>query len=157
MTAGEDTADEVEDAALLAELRALAAVVDPVPPGAIAAARSALAWRTMDAALAELTADTAADAPLAGVRGATTPAMLTFDAPGLTVEVEVIEVGGGRRLMGQLVPPGPGVVEVRDRAGTATVVVDEMGRFSADDVAPGPVSLRCSSGAQTVETDWFLA
>lgn len=158
MTAGgTPNGDDTVNAALLAEIRGLAALIDPVPPEAIAAARSAFAWRTMDAELAELTADSAVDERLAGVRGAGTPTMLTFDAPGLTVEVELQEVGGHRRLMGQLVPPGPGLVEVRHRAGAATVPVDEVGRFSADDVAAGPVSLRCSSGAQIVETDWFLA
>jgi len=158
MTAGgTPNGDDTVNAALLAEIRGLAALIDPVPPEAIAAARSAFAWRTMDAELAELTADSAVDERLAGVRGAGTPTMLTFDAPGLTVEVELQEVGGHRRLMGQLVPPGPGLVEVRHRAGAATVPVDEVGRFSADDVAAGPVSLRCSSGTQIVETDWFLA
>jgi len=158
MTAGRiSDGDEAENASLLAELRNLAALIDPVPPESIAAARSAFAWRTMDAELAELTADSAAGERLAGVRGAGTPTMLTFDAPGLTVEVELQDVGGHRRLMGQLVPPGPGMVEVRHRAGASTVPVDEVGRFSADDVAAGPVSLRCSSGAQIVETDWFLA
>ena len=149
--------DGEDEAALLAELRAMMAVTDPVPPEAVAAARSAFAWRTMDAELAELTADTSVNGELVGVRGAATPTMLTFDAPGLTVEVELLDAGGRRRLMGQLVPPGPGTVEIRHRAGVATVAVDEVGRFSVDDVAVGPVSLRCAAGSQVVETDWFLA
>lgn len=152
-----DGDDDAQNAELLAELRKLTALIDPVPPESVAAARSAFAWRTMDAELAELTADTAFDSQLVGVRSTATPTMLTFDAPGLTVEVELLEVGGHRRLMGQLVPPGPGLVEVRHRAGAATVPVDEVGRFSADDIAAGPVSLRCSSGSLVVETDWFLA
>ena len=149
--------DDAEDDRLLLELRALAIEDDPVPLEALAAARSAIAWRTMDAELAELTADTSVDVGLVGVRSAETPVMLTFDSAGLTVEVELLEAGGRRRLMGQLVPPGPGTVEVRHRAGVATVAVDEVGRFSVDDVVAGPVSLRCSSGAGVVQTDWFLA
>ena len=155
--AGVTGGDDADDDALLAELRGMADFVDPVPPEAIAAARSAFAWRTMDAELAELTADTSVDVGLVGVRSAETPVMLTFDSAGLTVEVELLEAGGRRRLMGQLVPPGPGTVEVRHRAGVATVAVDEVGRFSVDDVVAGPVSLRCSSGAGVVQTDWFLA
>ncbi len=36
------------------------------------------------------------------------------------------------------------------------VVSDALGRFAADDVEPGPVSLRCHVGDRVVETDWFL-
>lgn len=149
--------DDADNDAQLAELRGMTALLDPVPPEALAAARSAIAWRTMDAELAELTADTSVDPQLAGVRSVGTPTMLTFDAPELTVEVEIVGTAGRRRLLGQLVPPGPGVVEVRNRNGTVTVPVDEVGRFSADDLAAGPMSLRCRAGARLVETDWFLA
>ena len=155
--AGVTGGDDADDVELLAELRGMTAFIDPVPPEAIAAARSAFAWRTMDAELAELTADTSVDATLAGVRSGDAPTMLTFDAPGLTVEIEVLGVAGHRRVLGQIVPPGQGDVEVRNRGGTATVQVDELGRFAADDIAPGPVSLRCRVGVRVVETDWFLA
>lgn len=144
------------DDELLGELRTLAAVVDPVPPEAIAAARSAIAWRTMDAELAELTADTSVEPELAGVRSVETPAMLTFEASDLTVEIEVIEEGHGRRLIGQLVPPGPGEIEIRQRAGRVAVLADEMGRFSASDVVAGPLSLLCRRLDGVVQTDWFL-
>ncbi len=149
--------DDPENDALLAELRALAVVVDPVPPEAVAAARSAIAWRTMDAELAELTADTSVEPQLAGVRGVATPAMLTFEAPELTVEIEVIQEGEGRQLLGQLVPPGPGEIEIRHKAGRFAVTADEMGRFSASDLVAGPVSLLCRRAGGVVETDWFLA
>lgn len=149
------------DTALLSELRALAVEHDPVPLAAIAAARSAIAWRMIDDRLAALTDDSSIGSRLVGVRGASTPTTLTFDGPRLSVEIEVIEVaeegGDRRRLLGQLIPPGPGWVDVRHRDGTATVPADQVGRFSAADVAPGPVSLRCSAGSATVETDWFLA
>ena len=149
--------DNAENDTVLAELREMAAMIDPVPSEAVAAARSAIAWRTIDAELAELTADTSVDTEPAGVRGVDTPTMLTFDAAHVTVEIQVVEEGGRRRLLGQLVPPGPGAVEVRHRGGRSSVTADEVGRFSADDVVPGPVSLRCESEAGVVETDWFLA
>lgn len=155
--AGASPDDDLEDDVLLAELRALAVASDPVPPEAVAAARSAIAWRTMDAELAELTADTSAEPQLAGVRGVDAPLMLTFDASDLTVEIEVIEVGERRRLLGQLVPPGPGEVEIRQRGGRLAVMADEMGRFSASDLTAGPVSLLCRRAGGLVETDWFLA
>ncbi len=149
-----DTAgDDAEDNALLTELRALAALQDPVPLEAVAAARSAIAWRTMDVELAELTTDAAP----AGIRGATAPTVLSFDASDVSIEIEILDSPGGRRFLGQLVPPGPGIVQVRHRDGTAAVAADEVGRFSIDNVARGPVSLRCEVDGRIVETDWFIA
>lgn len=145
------------DKELLTELRALAARHDPIPPEAIAAARSAIAWRTMDTELAELTGDLAPAGRPAGVRSGHIPVLLTFQAPSLTVEVEVLETAGVRRLMGQLVPPTGGEIEVRHGAGITTVAADDVGRFRTDDITPGPVSLRCSAGSHVVQTDWFLA
>ena len=149
--------DDAEDDALLTDLRALTALHDPVPLDPVAAARSAVAWLTMDAELAELTADTSVEPQLMGVRGTTPPTLLTFDASDLTVEVEIMDDGGGRRLLGQLVPPAPGVVEVRHRGGRSVVHADEIGRFTTGHVAAGPLSLRCDVGARVVQTDWFLA
>ena len=149
--------DDAADDALMAELRVLAARHDPVPAEAIAAARSAFAWRTMDAELAELTGDSSVEPELAGVRGPGTPTLLTFEATELTVEVEVVvQPDGSRRLLGQLVPAGPGTLEIRHRGGTVTATADEVGRFAADAVAAGPVSLRCRVSESVVETDWYL-
>ena len=144
--------DDAVDDELLAELRALVTRHDPVPSEALAAARSAIAWRTLDAELADL----ADESEMAGVRGVGTPTLLTFDATGLTVEVELLVVGGHRRLLGQLVPPGPGNVDVRHGNRTVSTAADEVGRFSVDDIVPGPVSLRCSIDGRLVVTDWFL-
>src|SRR5262249_43330425 len=130
------------DEALLAELRAIARVVSPVPVDVVDAARAAYTWRTIDAELAELTFDSEAE-PWGGVlvRGAApTSRLLTFDAPDLTVGVEVSVLGDPRRLVGQLVPPGPGSLEVRHSGDPILVQADDLGRFSVDGVAPGQVS-----------------
>lgn len=143
---------------LLAELRQAASRFDPVPADVVAGARAAFVWRSMDTELAELVADTSQqDRVPAGVRGAE-PAMLSFEAPSLVMELEILPERGGRRVLGQLVPPQPGRIEVRHAGGTLQVDVDAVGRFSAGDVMPGPVSLRCQpSVGSPVETDWFLA
>lgn len=152
---------EHEDETLMGELRALAGRADPVPAESVAAARAAFAWRTLDAELAQLAYDSLLDdRPLAGVRGVATPRLLTFEAARLTLEVEAVGEGPERRLLGQLVPPQPGRVEVRHRGGFVTTEADEVGRFAFEGVLSGPVSLRCdpaAAGAGTVYTDWFLA
>ncbi|MFD0744362.1 hypothetical protein ACFQ1L_23015 [Phytohabitans flavus] len=50
---------ELDDDALMAELRRIAAEVDPVPPSVIEAARAAIFTRHLDHELAELVADSA--------------------------------------------------------------------------------------------------
>ena len=159
---GPDDDADVEDDDLLAELRSVASRVDPVPDAAVLAARSALAWRTIDAELAELTVDSLLDdEAMMLVRTVDIPALLTFQAPGLTLELEVATSGAHRRLLGQLVPPHPARVAVRHRGGRLEVAADEAGRFVIDDAPAGPLSLRCEAHGATpglfVETDWFLA
>jgi len=150
-------AGDLEDEALLAELRAVVGRVDPVPPDAIAAARASFIWRTLDAELAQLTHDSVLDADrMALVRGVSTPELLTFEAPGLTVEVETVATDDGIQILGQLEPPRSGRVEIRHAGGTVGVDADHLGRFAAAGLRPGPVSLHCRAGDATVDTDWFL-
>lgn len=157
-TDGNDTGGNDTDDAVRAELRH-AGKLDDVPAETMAAAKAGFLWRTIDAELAELVADSAeADDRLAGVRSAGEVRMLTFQSPTLTVEVEALDLGDRQRLMGQLVPPQAGTIEVRHRGGTVTVAADELGRFSVDGIVPGPVSLHCSGlvGANAITTDWVV-
>jgi hypothetical protein len=128
---------------LCQELDAVIARLDPVPAEVVRAAHAAFGLRTVDAELAAIVNDWLLDRPLAGVRGAEGPRSLTFEAPGLTVEVEVTVVGPRRRLIGQLVPACLATVTVRHSGGVLQVDADELGRFRADDLPPGPASLRC--------------
>jgi hypothetical protein len=144
---------------LLAELRALAEVADPLPPEVTFAAKGSFAWRRVDADLAELTFDSLLeDAALAGVRGADTVRLVTFEAGDVSVEVEITEAGDRRRIIGQLVPPQMAQVEIRTEADHREVDADELGRFAADQLPPGPASLRCrlSSTGRMVETGWVV-
>lgn len=142
--------------ALLARLRSTFEAADPVPPDALAIARTSLSWRDPDAALAELVADTLVDATQVRTRRAGGPRLLTFHADGLTIEVEVAEVGERRRLLGQVVPPSRAEVIVRWANGQIRANADEIGRFSASDIPSGQVSLLCSleSATEPVATSW---
>jgi hypothetical protein len=135
---------------------------DPVPPEVIQSGRDSLTWRTIDAELAALTYDSAAEQPAAAVvRAWEGPRLLTFEAQGLTVEVEVTALGARRQLIGQLVPPQQALVTVRHHQGdTVTVEADELGRFRTADLPAGLSSLRCQlagmpAGAAVV-TDWIV-
>lgn len=144
-----------QDDRLIAELRALGSRLDPVPADAVASARSAIAWRTMDSELAALI-DEPSDAVLAGARSTDTPTLLIFDSPHVVIEVEVRNGPTGRSMLGQLVPAQVANVVVRHRGGTVSIMADEAGRFAAAPLERGPLSLRCTAGPHVVETDWFL-
>jgi RNA polymerase sigma factor (sigma-70 family) len=146
-----------DDDALLDELRAVAAEFDPAPEGVLRAARGSFTWRTIDAELAELAYDSALDTTrLAAVRSEETIRLLTFETPDITIELEVTEMNGRRRILGQLVPAASGLVELRHASGLLELEADARGRFTAEDVEPGPVSLRWrrEEGGPAVMTDW---
>ena len=72
-----------------------------MPEHVLAAARGAFTWRTIDQELADLVFDSATE--LMGVRDHGGTRQLTFQAPGLEIEVMVADPDT-RRLVGQLVP-----------------------------------------------------
>jgi hypothetical protein len=140
---------------LLAELRNVLDKADPVPDAVIAAAKASFAWRTIDAELAELTADSF-ETMAAGVRATAPARLLTFEAPGAEIEVEIAETGQTRRLTGQLVPPGAASIAVRWATGSVETSADEMGRFTVEAVPATTVSLSILRADTThpVVTSW---
>lgn len=81
------------------------------------------------------------------VRSASSWRQLSFRASGLTIELSVTATGPSRRLMGQLLPRQPAQVDIRHGDTLVTVLADDLGRFVADDVPSGPVSIRCRLSA----------
>jgi hypothetical protein len=150
------TGEAVNDARLLREIGEMFDHVDPVPDAVMQGARAVFAWRNFDALLAELI--DAQSPQSVTVRGHGDVRMLTFHAPGLTVAVESTEVGGTRRLVGQLAPPGPDEVslEAVHRPGAPTASpVDHLGRFSVSAVPAGLIRLSCALPDGTrVVTEW---
>lgn len=140
---GDEVSDEVSDDTILACLRAVAAIREPVPPCVLHAAREAFAWRLIDAELAELVADSACELAYAGIRGEGQPRIVTFEVPGGTsLELEADSHGAVIRLIGQVVPPRPGKADVQHLGGSLVVPVDELGRFAAHGICPGPMRVR---------------
>lgn len=144
----------VADSILLTRLGGLLDTVEPVPADVVLAARSAFAWRDLDAQLALLKAD---EGLL--VRGHGDQRLLTFEAPDLTIVVEVTEVGDGRRLVGQLVPAGPAEVSLqtaRRPDDLLSAPVDPLGRFALPEIPAGHIRFRCVlSNGQKVVTQWL--
>ena len=143
-----------DDDVLLARLGRALAPVDPPPASVVAAAKASFALRDLDGELAALVFDSAAEREPVGVRGGGASRLLSFEADEAGVELEV--AGTDRRLVGQLVPPSPAEIELRDPEGSRTVAADHLGRFAVDAPAHGPVQLRWRTGGRLTRTDWVL-
>ena len=77
--------------------------------------------------------------------------VLIFTATALSLELELM----ADRVVGQIVPPGPGevVVEARD-GGSFRIEADDMGFFDFEGMPRGQVRLRCETAAGRLVTDW---
>lgn len=144
-----------DDDQLLSAVKTALAAADEVPRRFVEIGKASFTWRDIDAELAALTYDSAADA-LAGAGTRAEPASLrclTFDASRLTIEIEII----GEALHGQLVPPQPGEVEIRHANGTSsTAPVNDVGYFTATPVPAGTFRIYCHTANDiVVQTDWI--
>lgn len=153
---------DLADAALLTELAAVVTATDALPVAVRAGALGAFGWLNVDAELADLLADSAeqlAGSSAGPARGAapTDARLLTFGAGDVVVEVEISGTGDRLRMVGQVVPPQQGPLVVRSDAGAVTTQADELGRFVADGVPPGPVSLVVArSTGHPLVTPWTV-
>jgi hypothetical protein len=143
------------DEELLAELREALAARAAVPGEFVATARSAYAWHHIDAELAQLTYDSRYDTGLtASLRSeAASIRALTFASARFSIEVEVTDDA----LLGQLVPPQPGTVELQTLAGEiAAGAIDEVGCFSIEPKPRGQFRIRFrADGQPDVLTGWL--
>jgi hypothetical protein len=139
-----------DDDVLADELAGVLRSRDPMPASVANAARGAFAWRTLDEDLAVLSLDSLLEAT-AGVRGAG-DRQLTFEGRGLSLEVDVVE--GGRRVVGQVVPPQHGEVELEGPHTRSSAETDAHGQFALS-VWNGPARLRFRpASGPAVVTDW---
>jgi hypothetical protein len=129
---------------LLAELARLVPERDPVPPELIEMAKQSFTWRTVDAELAELVADSREAAGATLVRSGTASVrLLTFATRHLQLDLEVLVDGAVRRLVGELEPRGPARITVEYVGGSVAEDTDELGRFIVTGIPGGLIRLRC--------------
>ena len=130
-----------DDEQLLAALREAMKARQAVPSWFVEMATNAYAWHNVDAELAQLTNDSETDlARAAATRSeAASIRALTFTSPHLTLELEVAE----NSLIGQIIPPRAGILEIHTTAGVTSSPVDEIGCFAVDPIPASPFRLRC--------------
>ena len=160
-----------DDEQLLAALGAAMKARREVPGWFVETGKNAYAWHNIDAELAQLTYDSLGD-PLgspgspgslgdslsereraAAVRSeAASIRALTFTSTGLSIELEV----GEGSLLGQIIPPRAGTLEVHTTAGVASSAVDEIGCFAVTPIPTSPFRLRCrTEDGADVLTGWI--
>lgn len=128
--------------------------VDPVPEHVMRMARGAYAWRTIDADLAAIAYDSGLE-EMVGARGDEVARQLTFAAPGLEIEVMIVP-DGGRRLLGQLVPPREVTVSLSSGGDSLQTMSDSLGRFRFETIRPGPTRLTVIGDDWSVATEWVV-
>jgi hypothetical protein len=142
-----------DDEVLLAEL-GQALLAEPVP-GVEAAAKALFTWRTIDDDLAALAYDSAV-ADEVDVRGGEPPdsavlRTLTFTTTTMTIEIGVRQDG----VIGQIVPPQPGTVEIRTEVGAfGTAEIDDLGCFTVAATPRAPFRLHLETAGGRAITPW---
>jgi hypothetical protein len=147
-----------DDDRLLAALGEAVQAARAVPPEFTAAGQAAFTWRTIDAELAALTFDSAAEEAAAPAMRAMRaeeagPRFLTFAGSELTIELEI----GPDSIVGQIVPAQSGHVDACPASGPAgTAEIDEIGCFIIQPLPSSPFRLHCHTGTGvSLLTTWI--
>ena len=139
--------EDWDDERLLVALGEAIKASQAVPSWFVETGKNAFAWHNIDAELAQLTYDSNEDKREAAVMRSETASIraLTFTSAHLSLELEVTE----NSLLGQIIPPRAGVLEIHTRAGEiSTTEVDEIGCFAVDPIPDSPFRLRCRCGGR---------
>jgi hypothetical protein len=150
--------DGWDDEELLAALGDAMRARQEVPEWFVETGKNAYAWHNIDAELAQLTYDSDTDTDTgrgvaAAVRSESASIRaLTFTSARLSIELEV----ASDSLLGQIVPPRPGTLEIHTSAGVTSWPVDEIGCFTVAPIPVSPFRLRCRTEDGTdVLTGWI--
>jgi hypothetical protein len=148
---------------ILRRLAGLVSSVDPTPERVTEFARNALAWRRVDAELAEIREDSALQRPsLAYARsGRRDSRTLVFAADDLEIDVQIDHRDTGVVVLGQLTPATGASVELQrdDTSIAAGAEADDLGRFRLELSSGGRmrllVVLSGPDPAPAFETSWL--
>ncbi|HET8738789.1 MAG TPA: hypothetical protein VFO17_03545 [Acidimicrobiia bacterium] len=128
---------------------------DPVPEDVIEFAKASYTWRDIDAELAELEFDSVDQEAPNGVRSSATARLISFQAGQWMLDIEFDPTSG--RLMGAISPQTRYTVDVHSAGGFFTTESDDLGRFQAEGVVSGPLSMVLRfEGGQTIKTQWVV-
>ncbi|HTT54292.1 MAG TPA: hypothetical protein VMH35_23120 [Streptosporangiaceae bacterium] len=143
------------DDRLMAALGDAVRAAQAVPASFTEAGRAAYTWHGIDAELAALTFDSAAEPEaVPAIRAEeASPRFLSFAAPDLTIELEI----GPDAIVGQIVPPQPGHADACPASGPAfTAEIDDVGCFVIRPLPASPFRLHCHTSSEiSALTTWI--
>jgi hypothetical protein len=132
-----------EDARMLAAVRAMWEVVDPMPPDLVQRVRLAVELESIGESVDAVDLELARPVELpelAGARSDEHTRLVTFQGDNLTIMITVEQcVDGTTRIDGWLSPAACHRIELRCPAGERSTESDDAGRFSLDGVPAGAV------------------
>jgi hypothetical protein len=146
--------DSWDDEELLAALGEAMRVRQAVPEWFVETGKNAYAWHDIDAELAQLTYDSLVDRERAAAVRSESASIraLTFTSARLSIELEVAKSS----LLGRIIPPRAGTLEVHTTAGVTSSPADEIGYFVVEPIPNGPFRLRCrTDDGADVLTGWI--
>jgi len=150
----------LDDEGLLAAVREVLGDSEPPPGWSVDLAKSSYGLRAVDAELAALTSDSGLATAGSAVRSGTAPRLAVFDTGDLSLEIEIEPSTrvGSWRLVGQLNPASPARIQIRQqRAEPVWVDADDLGRFAADHLSGGSLSLMCMRASMPAAvTEWIV-
>lgn len=149
----------LDDEGLLAAVREVLGRDESPPEWSVDLAKSSYGLRAVDAELAALASDSGLATAGSGLRSGTAPRLAVFDTGDLSLEIEIEPSTrvGSWRLVGQLIPASPARIQIRQQqAEPVWVDADDLGRFAADHLPGGSLSLLCMrEGTRAAVTDWI--
>ena len=147
--------DQSREEELVAGLRKALEASDPVPGDVAEFAKAAFTWRDIDAELAQLEFDSAEEDLPAGVRSSATARMMSFQVGQWMLDIEFDDLSG--RLIGAISPEASYSVELHTPGALFMTESDDVGRFEAEGIRPGPLSLVLRfSHRSVIKTQWVV-
>jgi hypothetical protein len=126
----------------------------PEPDNLLELASGLHALHTLDGELAALTYDSLMDNTVSVRSTGTLTRILSFESDVAAFEVEIDE--RLRTIMGQVVPPAEGSIELQHSEGSATTDLGAVGSFEFVDVPSGPLRLRLIVDGRIISTTGFF-
>jgi hypothetical protein len=143
-----------DDDTLMDALREAIRAREAIPVWFVETGKSAYAWHNIDAELAQLTYDSERDQRVVTTTRSETASIraLTFTSARLSIELEVSEDS----LLGQILPPLAGTLEIHTTTGIDNTTVDEIGIFAVEPIPSGSFRLRYRTpNGVDVMTGWI--
>ena len=148
-----------DDERLIAQLSAIAREVDPPPPMVYELGHQMYGFYRIDDELAELVVDSRLDSH--AVRAAASDIrLLSFEGPGVTIEIEVTREGTTHSILGQFTwaefgPVGGRVFLETPSGPTQSSVIDSHGRFEFTGTSDSLARFRVeTAGGPSLTTAW---